>query len=641
MGATSRTLTAKFDGDVTGLAGAVKKGDRIIHRFGADSAKRFGDGFGGGFQRWLRGDGTKMFGSAGQFGGSVFGSGLLGALKTPVLGPILVGVLAATVATVMPAVGAVAAGALVTGFGGGLAALGIVFAAKSEAVGRVWSTTMSGLGADMRLLSKPFEATLIHIAGFFRRTVDAFNPHLASAFGKMAGPIERFVDKAARALEGLIPAVDPMVDAFNAVLDTLGPAMQKAIDNMAGGLIRLADSVSKNPKALADLVEGAGTLVTAALDLITTLNDLNGAFSDLTGGFSLVDGVMAAATGSVGALNTVFGGMKSMVGGSTVTLGEYGNKVAVVTGNAKHAGPAVQSLADKIKAQSDAIEILIGSMNRLSGLALSLSNAQIGLAAAAAAATASIKDNGRTLNINTEKGRANRTALNNLAEAANRQTEAMLRSGKSHGSAANAAEASRRRFVTFATQMGLSKTQAEKLAASLIAIPNVTRTAKLQAHKQDLDAKLAAARKSLADPKLTATKRAKIEANIKQLQAQIAAAKAALASIRDRTVWIKYASINTGGGGPGRLPVEPRAGGGPVLPGRSYLLHGQEVLTMGASGGFVTPNRNLTEIPGGDTHVYVTIDGQQLEGRIDRVVRDRDRSTKRAILAGAWRGAPT
>src|SRR6266403_640543 len=114
----------------------------------------------------------------------------------------------------MPAVGAVAGGALVTGFGAGLAGLGLVFAAQSDAVGAVWSKTMSGLGEDMKLLSKPFEGTLISIAGFFQRTVDKFNPALAKAFSKMAGPITTFVDQASKALEQLIPAIDPITNAF-------------------------------------------------------------------------------------------------------------------------------------------------------------------------------------------------------------------------------------------------------------------------------------------------------------------------------------------------------------------------------------------------------------------------------------------
>jgi hypothetical protein len=135
---------------------------------------------------------------------------MLGALKTPVLGPLLVGTLGAAVAVAAPAVGAIAAGGLVTGFGAGLAGLGLVFAAKSESVQRVWSSTLSDMGAQMRLLSEPFEGTLISIAGTFRRTFDAFAPHLEDAFAKMAKPVQRFVDQTGRAFEQLAPALGPV-----------------------------------------------------------------------------------------------------------------------------------------------------------------------------------------------------------------------------------------------------------------------------------------------------------------------------------------------------------------------------------------------------------------------------------------------
>lgn len=81
-----------------------------------------------------------------------------------------------------------------------------------------------------------------------------------------------------------------------------------------------------------------------------------------------------------------------------------------------------------------------------------------------------------------------------------------------------------------------------------------------------------------------------------------------------------------------------RAEGGQVNAGGTYLVgeRGPEVVTFGENGN-VTPNH---ELGGGDTVVYVTIDGQQLQGRIDRTVRENNRGTKRAVGAGALRGAP-
>lgn len=70
-------------------------------------------------------------------------------------------------------------------------------------------------------------------------------------------------------------------------------------------------------------------------------------------------------------------------------------------------------------------------------------------------------------------------------------------------------------------------------------------------------------------------------------------------------------------------------GGTAVAPGLALVgENGPELLAM---------NRGASVIPldqgGGDTLVYVTIDGEQLQGRIDKTVRGRDRQLRRKVRA--------
>src|ERR1700754_3641904 len=123
MSSTDRTMKAKFDGDVSGLARAAREGEREIDRMTKsvdkkfrDSGDRSGKTFGAQLKKWLGGAGGLA--EVGRSGGTVFGSGFLGALKTPVLGPAIAGALTAAVAVAAPAVGAVAAGAIVAGGSG-------------------------------------------------------------------------------------------------------------------------------------------------------------------------------------------------------------------------------------------------------------------------------------------------------------------------------------------------------------------------------------------------------------------------------------------------------------------------------------------------------------------------------------------
>src|SRR5687768_4037197 len=160
MGATTRTVKVKFDGEAKGLDRAAREGERDVDRFakntektitaagerasrgflaamrrgfgklpaeGTKTGEQTGKRFGSGMKKWITGEGGGLFHEIGKSGGTVFGSGLLGAIKTPILGPALLGTFAAAVAVAAPAVGAIAGAGIVAGFGAGLAGLGIVF----------------------------------------------------------------------------------------------------------------------------------------------------------------------------------------------------------------------------------------------------------------------------------------------------------------------------------------------------------------------------------------------------------------------------------------------------------------------------------------------------------------------------------
>ena len=133
---------------------------------------------------------------------------------------------------------------------------------------------------------------------------------------------------------------------------------------------------------------------------------------------------------------------------------------------------AVKKANEKIQEQTSSLEEQIQTLHRASSAALTLSGSQIAFESSLDDATASVKENGRTLDINTEKGRQNRSALDDLARAANAETDAMLKSGRSHEATAKNAETSRAAFSRVAQQMGLSKKDADALATSLIDIPD-------------------------------------------------------------------------------------------------------------------------------------------------------------------------
>ncbi|HZN74785.1 MAG TPA: hypothetical protein VFC00_24380, partial [Micromonosporaceae bacterium] len=373
---------------------------------------------------------------------------------------------------------------------------------------------------------------------------------------------DRFVDQTGRALERLEPAIAPVTDAFSGVLDAMGPALNTAIGDIATGMTNLANSVKANPEALAGMTRALGDMTREALEVIGGLNKVAKGISDFkefvhdaTGGMVTFSDVVGAVKNSLNPLGHGLGIVKdglAAVGGESDNTGAAMVAAAgTVSKNARAmaglsttatgtVGP-LTAVRDALSRQKAQFSSTIAAMMQWSSRALSASNAAIGYEAALDDATASIRQNGRTLDISSEKGRANRTALNQLAEAANRQTEAMDAAGASNKAVATKAGLSRAAFERLAVKMGLSKREAHALAVQLILIPNVSRT-------------------------VTITRR----------------------NITYNDIITRKSTGNFEGG------INARAEGGPVVPKVSYLVgeHGPEVAEFDRPGRII-PNRAL------------------------------------------------
>jgi hypothetical protein len=128
----------------------------------------------------------------------------------------------------------------------------------------------------------------------------------------------------------------------------------------------------------------------------------------------------------------------------------------------------------------------------------SLFDAQTGAAEATARLTESIKANGRTLDVHTEKGRANRTALSNLATALNADYDAYV---KVNGAGAGANRVAAQNYAAFfkaAYGITHSKKAADALARSLGLIPPKVPT-KVTAETAAAAAAIAGIKRALAE----------------------------------------------------------------------------------------------------------------------------------------------
>ncbi|MFY7066002.1 hypothetical protein ACOQFV_09085 [Nocardiopsis changdeensis] len=117
------------------------------------------------------------------------------------------------------------------------------------------------------------------------------------------------------------------------------------------------------------------------------------------------------------------------------------------------------------------------ALDSLTGTTVGMTEAESNFQAAIDAATESAADNGATLDLNTEQGRANEAALRTLRDTINENTEAVrLNDGSISEQIATQARG-REEFVRAARQMGLTAQEAEDLADEYLGIPSNVRTA--------------------------------------------------------------------------------------------------------------------------------------------------------------------
>ncbi|MFC0629406.1 hypothetical protein, partial [Kribbella deserti] len=221
----------------------------------------------------------------------------------------------------------------------------------------------------------------------------------------------------------------------------------------ARGLAEAKARVEEMDNALADLVAGGNAESAAkAFDFLAQTAATQGVE---------VEQLKAKFPEYSSALNSA--AVDAQAAGAAAT--DAGGAAKVLAGGLDTAGDA----AEKAQKHLDGyIKTLLG----MPGLMLSVRDAQRGVQAAIDDATDAIADNGRTLDINTPKGRANQAALDAIAASANQLSEQYLRTGASQAKMTSAVSGARKSFIDLAVKMKMPRDEAVKLATQLIAIPS-------------------------------------------------------------------------------------------------------------------------------------------------------------------------
>lgn len=180
--------------------------------------------------------------------------------------------------------GAAIGGGLVTGFGLGVAGIGIASAANSEAVSRDWLNLSAYIASRSAVISKPWETELAKIASQGRQTWDRMESSLAQAQARMAPAASRFTGELGRGLTAFERQLPSISRATAAVLDDLGDRLPGVLTEISDDLGELADQLAENPESLGRAIEAFGELAEVAINVLSALNQVQSFMAGFWGG---------------------------------------------------------------------------------------------------------------------------------------------------------------------------------------------------------------------------------------------------------------------------------------------------------------------------------------------------------------------
>lgn len=388
------------------------------------------------------------------------------------LGPALAGVAAIAAPSAVLAgtvLGAAMSGAMVAAVGGGALAGGIALAlrdsgVKSQVV-RFGRELLSELESAARVFHQPISDAMSTLRGTVRQVM----PDIQAMFASSA----RFLD--------------PLVKGFSGFVRGALPGMRQALAGamplfqaIGQGLTSIGKAVGDVFRSLSDNGAEMATGLTVVFGgIAAAIRMVGGALNGLTEAFGAIMPRLLSFfefVGKAGAVMSVLPGPMGAVGRKLMEVGDTATTARgqweAYAASARAGGGASSTAADQVRGLTE-------SLKAAAAATLAASNSEIAFEQAIDDAAAAVAENGRTLDVNTAKGRANRTALNNLAAAATQAAADILAETNSQRAANEVADRGRAKFLALADKMGMSAREARTLADRLFGIPNVNRTVRV------------------------------------------------------------------------------------------------------------------------------------------------------------------
>lgn len=334
---------------------------------------------------------------------------------------------------------------------------------------------MRGLSATGGALGKAIGNVGLFLSGPWGAALAAGGALLA-IFAGMSGSASRKQTELATAGKSVAQAIKEQNGQINSSVRT---AAAKAASD--AGLLNLAKKLKLELGSVTDAVLGQGN---AYDELKKKLQDIvKAGTKKIDGGKS---GTLTTYSDEARAAKELLDGIDALVGGKNRELTATQDVEAASKDSAgaqKENAKATQEVATNAEDAAKALDDMVKALNSMNNTTLSAREAHRAYLQSIDDVKASLKENGKTLDINTEKGRKNLDALDGQAEAANRLAEAAAREAESTGGAAAGAaamqaslEASRPALIQSARDLGMNEAEAKKYADAVLGIPQTAAT---------------------------------------------------------------------------------------------------------------------------------------------------------------------
>lgn len=357
-------------------------------------------------------------------------------------GPIL----AAGIAAAAPLIGATLSAAVIGGVGAGGVIGGVLLAARDPRVKAAGTQLGQSLLANLQQDAAPFVEPVLDSIKRISAEADSLRGRIQSIFANSAQFLPGLTTGTLRGVDAIVAGIDKIIAKAGPVMSQVGSSIGQIGDHLGQALETISGGSEESAEALKDLTNGLTFLVDASAGAVRALTEVYGFLN------------------RIGAASGAFGPFLDLIGKTGGEAEQAASQTARMAAATAATGTAASSAAGPIGSFTDKVNALTQA-----GRSLYDSTTQVG--EATDSLKKSLRENGKTLDENTTKGRANRQALSGLAGALIAQYNATVQVN-GEGLKSNAVAASNRAaFIKLATAFTGSKDKAAALATQMGLIP--------------------------------------------------------------------------------------------------------------------------------------------------------------------------